>query len=591
MSRQDLRKIIEEVRAANDIVEVIGGYVALRRAGSQYKGLSPFTAEKNPSFFVDPVKQVFKCWSSGHGGTVFDFIMLYENVDFLTALRRLAERAGIDLSQTLGGSGKDGQRRQKLYHVCQAVGEFWARLLRDDPGAQSARKYLADRGISRQIWEELGLGFAPDGWQATLGWAQQEGMEPDLLVEAGLAIRSSSGRPYDRFRNRVIFPIRDEQGRTVGFSGRILQAQPETPKYINSAESPIFSKGKILFGLDRAKRAIAQAGYALLCEGPMDWVQCHQAGLSQVVAVQGTSFTQEQANLLRRFCRRVVVCFDADPAGERATARTFELLLSCGLEVEILCLPPGEDPDSFLCRYGRAAFEEKIAQAAPYIRFLLDVVCRRFDLTDPGGCAEASGEIAQALAVIPDPVYREKALWEAAARLGVSFRSLERRVGEAGGTREPKREGLGEGHISGLGPVHPTIRALASLLLAHPEYAGIIDRELSREILQSFVGGSVVADLVAEELSGDWQGAPHFLDRLPKGPLQSWLAGLLLDPEPIDPELDLQSYARGLANQLKELWRQQRIERLEQEIRAGQGTAEEILAKTRELLDLRRVNC
>jgi DNA primase len=587
MAGEDFKKIVEEVRAANDIVEVIGSYVALRKAGSQYKGLSPFTQEKTPSFFVDPVKQVFKCWSSGHGGTVFDFIMLYEKCDFMTALGRLAERAGIDLARMRGASA-EADRRRKLYQVCEAVAQFWAGLLQEHPMGEPARTYLRQRGVAPETWRSLRLGFAPGGWRATLQWARTQGMEPELLQEAGLVARSESGQYYDRFRERVIFPIRDEQGRTIGFSGRVLEDQAEAPKYINSPETPIFSKGQVLLGLDVAKRSLVQRGFALLCEGPMDWLQCYQAGFTHAIAVQGTALTEEQTRLLRRFCQRVIVCFDADPAGERATARSFELLLAAGLEVEILCLPGGEDPDSFLRRYGPRAFAERVESACPYIRFVLDILCRDHRLDRPGECARAAARMAGVLASIPDPVYREKALWEAAARLGVSARSLQEEVRRTERGDGPK-ELLQISRVTREGEIaHPAIQALVSLLLEHPELASMVSQELSEEVLQGLPGGNVLADLLAEELSGSWAGPAAFVDRVPKGPVRQWLAGLLLRPEPKDADLEVATYASALVERIRELWRQRRIELLEQEIRAGKGAPEELLGKTKELLDLKR---
>ncbi|WP_178087773.1 DNA primase, partial [Methylacidimicrobium cyclopophantes] len=408
---------METVRAASDIVEVIGNYVPLKRAGSKYKALSPFNAEKTPSFFVDPQKQLFKCFSSGYGGTVFDFVMQYERLDFLGALRLLAERAGLEMPGSFRKEAGAPSTRERLFSLHKAVADRWRGLLWNSPEGEAGRRYLESRALSREAAETFEIGYAPDRWDGVLRWGLTHGYSVELLAEAGLVVLGEKSQPYDRFRDRLIIPIADEAGRIVGFSGRSVGSEGSAPKYLNSPESPIFSKGKILLGMDRAKRAIAQEGRAVLCEGPMDLMRCHLAGFRNVVAVQGTALTEHHARLLRRFAEEVIVCFDADRAGESAAVRGLEILTEAGFDVRVASLPTGEDPDSFL-RRGEAAvasFRETLRLAPAYLSHLLDQAARQNDLALPRGRSQAAQMMAVWLAKIPDPIRREAVVLETAA--------------------------------------------------------------------------------------------------------------------------------------------------------------------------------
>jgi DNA primase len=310
-------EIVDQVRHACDIVDVIGGYVPLKKAGARYKALSPFNKEKTPSFFVDPSKQIFKCFSSGHGGDVFKFLMLMENMAFPEAVRRLAQRSGVVIPEGRPEDTQARSRREELLALHAAVAAWWQKLLHADPAAEPARAYLKSRDLGSDLANEFGLGFAPEGWDATLTWARQAGYSPEALETARLIATSEAGKRYDFFRGRLMIPIHDEAGQVVAFSGRLLDPEAKAQKYVNSPETPIFVKSKILFGLNRTKRPIIEAESAILCEGQIDLMRCWQKGIRNVVAPQGTAFTDQHARTLKRLAREVVICFDADRRGPR----------------------------------------------------------------------------------------------------------------------------------------------------------------------------------------------------------------------------------------------------------------------------------
>jgi DNA primase len=371
-------EIVEQVRHASDIVDVIGGYVPLKKAGAKYKALSPFNKEKTPSFFVDPGKQMFKCFSSGHGGDVFKFLELMENMSFPEAVRRLAQRAGIAIPESGPHDPQARSRREELLALHAAVAAWWQKLLHSDPAAEPARAYLKSRDFPSSLAEEFGLGFAPDGWDTTLKWAQKAGHGLEALETARLVVTSEAGKRYDFFRGRLMIPIHDESGQVVAFSGRLLDPEAKAQKYVNSPETPIFTKSKILFGLNKTKRPIIEAESAILCEGQIDLMRCWQKGVKNVVAPQGTAFTEQHARTLKRLAKEAVICFDADRAGQNAAQRSIDVLLAEGVQVRIARIPEGEDPDSLLRKQPVAAFEKILHEAKDYTRHRARAVAARW---------------------------------------------------------------------------------------------------------------------------------------------------------------------------------------------------------------------
>jgi len=291
-------EIVEQVRHATDIVDVIGSYVPLKKSGAKFKALSPFNKEKTPSFYVDPARQIFKCFSSGHGGDVFKFLMVLENLTFPEAVRRLAQRAGIVIPESGPQDPEARGKREELHALYAAVAVWWHKLLRSDPAAEPARQYLKSRDFPDSLADEFGLGYAPDSFDATMKWARKAGYSPEALETGKLVGTSERGTTYDFFRGRLMIPIHNDSGEVVAFSGRLLDPEAKAQKYVNSPETPIFVKSRILFGLNKTKRPIIEAGSAILCEGQIDLMRCWQHGIRNVVAPQGTAFTDPHARIL-----------------------------------------------------------------------------------------------------------------------------------------------------------------------------------------------------------------------------------------------------------------------------------------------------
>jgi DNA primase len=311
----------ERVRAASDIVDVIGSSLPLKRAGTNFVTLCPFHKEKSPSFNVNPHKQIFHCFGCHKGGDVFTFVQEYENLTFPETIRRLAERAKIPLEEVAGGpSASDRGLKESLLLIHEQITQRWQAALASDASGQLGRDYLAKRGVPDEAVKLFRLGCAPELWDDTVNWAKSKGHDLALVEQAGLIIKKDE-RYYDRFRGRLMFPICDEQGRVVAFSGRVLSGDEKTAKYVNSPETPIFTKGKVFYGLDKSKRAILDNQYAIICEGQLDLIACHMAGVQNVVAPQGTALTAGHTRILKRYVEEVVLCFDSDLAGQKAAVR------------------------------------------------------------------------------------------------------------------------------------------------------------------------------------------------------------------------------------------------------------------------------
>jgi DNA primase len=302
---------LERIRAASDIVDVIGGYLPLKRAGANFTALCPFHKEKSPSFNVNPHKQIFHCFGCHKGGDVFTFVKEYENIGFVDAVRRLADRAKIPLELDNDPAAQQTRHiKDQLLKIHEEITQRWQACLANEAAGQLARDYLAKRGVSAEAIKLFRLGAAPEAWDDTVNWAKSKGFDLAVMEQAGLIIKKEeTGRHYDRFRGRLMFPICDEQGRVIGFSGRILTGDEKTAKYVNSPETPIFTKSKVFFALDKSKRAILDAGFAIVCEGQLDSIACYMGGVQNIVAPQGTAFTDQHARIIKRYVDEVVLCF------------------------------------------------------------------------------------------------------------------------------------------------------------------------------------------------------------------------------------------------------------------------------------------
>jgi DNA primase len=410
----------EQIRAANDIVEVVGAVVPLKRAGANFVGLCPFHREKTPSFNVSPSRQMFRCFGCGKGGDVFRFLMDYENLTFIESMRRLAERAHIEIKEDeTPGSGEARAVKDKLFTIHEQITQRWQNALTTDAGSQIARDYLEKRRVDPEAVKLFRIGYAPDSWDDTVNWAKSKNFDLELVAQAGLVVKKDAGGYYDRFRGRLMFPICDEQGRVVAFSGRILSGDEKTAKYVNSPETPLFTKGRIIFGLDKAKRAILDRNFAVVCEGQLDMIACYMAGVENTVAPQGTAFTGEQARLLKRYTKEVVLCFDSDNAGQKAAVRALDDLLNSGLAIRVVSVPAPHDPDSFIKDFGADAFADLIKNATGYFDFYLDLLCKQNDIATDRGQKEIARAMASALQKTGDQILFDRYARHTALRLGV----------------------------------------------------------------------------------------------------------------------------------------------------------------------------
>jgi DNA primase len=431
---------LEQIRAANDIVDVVGSYIPLKRNGANFVCLCPFHREKSPSFNVNPSRQIFRCFGCGKGGDVFSFVKEYESLDFMEAVRRLAERARIPLEFD-DNPAAQAQRsvKDQLLKLHEAITVRWQNCLATEAAGEVARAYLGKRGVSEDAVREFRIGAAPESWDDTVNWAKSKGFAPELCEQAGLILRRDSGGWYDRFRGRLMFPICDEQGRVIAFSGRILQGDEKSAKYVNSPETPIFTKGRVLFALDKAKRAILDAGHAVVAEGQLDTIACHAAGIRNVVAPQGTALTGDHARILKRYVDEVVLCFDGDKAGRNAAVRALDDLLSSGLAIKVASIPPPDDPDSFIKSRGADAFRTVLGRAQGFFDFYLQHLCAENDTSSDRGRLVVLRSMAEATRKTGNAVLVDTYAQRTAQRLGVDVGSVRTEFKRHESAQRPRR--------------------------------------------------------------------------------------------------------------------------------------------------------
>jgi DNA primase len=397
----------DRVKQQADIVRVIGEYVQLKKAGQNFRGLCPFHSEKSPSFNVHPTKQIYHCFGCGVGGDVFKFVMEMEKCSFPESIRVVAEKCGIAVPQPRERSPeerKENQQRAALVEMHRVAQTFFTKQLEGTAEGKVARAYLEDRGLEKTAIDQFGIGYAPSGGDLLLRSLKQKYPEM-LLVESGLVSRDQSGRLFDRFRRRITFPIANESGKIVAFGCRALG--DDMPKYLNSPETPIYSKSNVLYHLDRAKEALRRSDFAVLVEGYMDAIAVARAGISNVVASCGTSLAEPQIKLLARFTRRVIVNYDPDTAGQTATERSISLLLEQDFEVRVLALPGKADPDKFIREQGADAYIKVLKEAPPYVDYLI-ARARRMDLTTGEGKRSAVNFLLPYVQKIPNRLLRSE---------------------------------------------------------------------------------------------------------------------------------------------------------------------------------------
>lgn len=424
----------EEIKRRLDIVEFIGEYLPLVRAGGpNMKARCPFHQEKTPSFYISKERQMWHCFGCGEGGDVFSFIMKHEGLEFPEALKLLAERTGIQLAQW---NPQERSERMRLFEVVEFATKVFEKYLRDSSKAVHARAYLEKRGVSPAMRDAFRLGYAPEGWDTLITLAGQRGIGVPELIKAGLVLQSERGG-YDRFRNRLMFPIRDVHGAVVGFTARTLTDDPNEPKYINTPQTPLYNKSAILYGLDRARQAAKKADLAVVVEGNMDVISCHQAGFENTIAVSGTAFTREQLDLIRRFTTRIAVAFDADAAGIRAAEKGIDLAISEGMQVRVIELPEGagKDPDEAI-KKDPSVWRRAVEKAMPVMDWFFAHAFLNADLDQPEAKSAIGRILLPRIARMPDAIERTHWLQQLSKRLNVPEDVLR---GQLPGAPKPKR--------------------------------------------------------------------------------------------------------------------------------------------------------
>ncbi|MEI6423913.1 MAG: DNA primase [Lentisphaerota bacterium] len=529
-------EVINEIRARCDIVDVIQGYLPLKRTGNKYKALCPFHTEKTPSFTINQERQMYHCFGCGKGGDVFRFVMEKEGVDFPNAAHILAAKSGVVIPDKPRGAGggvydgkisESGRQREKLYKIHEELAVWYSRLLAEKTDTRVA-EYVRNRGIPDASLVKFRLGAAPDSWDEALRLLGGKGYTPEDILLAGVVVKNDeNGKTYDRFRNRLVFPIWDEQGRVVGFSARTVEKETVGAKYVNSPETPIFKKSRILYALHMAREAIREKQSVILCEGQLDVIAMHSAGFCNTVAPQGTAFTDEQARILRRYTEKVFLCFDSDEAGIKATLRVMDILLPLGVEVRIISFPNGKDPDEFLKTNGPAAISESVENAISFFDYVYARAVKEFDAASPWGKDRIVAEVLSYISKVDSPIVRSSFAAKFAQIMkipeSILYKELNRKKDNQVGYVQPK--GDDEVKSEQQNPETVLTRAeetLLELALAHGDVARRLAEVLPNEMISRTPIGHALETVISMTLNGEWENSTKaLLDKLCSEPCSS----------------------------------------------------------------------
>jgi DNA primase len=513
---------IEDVRSASDILSVVQGYVSLKKKGQNWFGLCPFHTENTPSFAVNPGRQIFRCFGCGRGGNVFTFLMELERITFVEAVRMLAEKAGIELPAPQAGDGEEYSESEDLVRVNGWARDFFHRQLTEgkSAGAQEAREYLRSRGYGKPVIDRYLLGYAPDAWDSLCESAREAGLSLSLLMQAGLLKEGKEkNRPYDAFRHRIMFPIRNLAGRVIAFGGRRLREE-ESAKYINSPETAVYRKGRELFGLWEARNDIRTKDEAILVEGYTDCLSLVMAGVTVAVASLGTALTEQQARLLKRFTSRVFILYDGDSAGLGAARRAVDVLLGVGASPRVMVLPEQEDPDSFVRRQGGEAVWKLRNEALSPVEFQLLLASRA-----RGSISEAAKELIASAALIASPVEQDVFLQQIAAKTGISSDALRRELARVR-TPRPSDEATAAREKW---PPPGAVTSLARVLVRNPELRPLVFEKWKPEAGDDQRMSELLAHLYGEWESETMREPESLLDRFPESPMRDFLAECLYE--------------------------------------------------------------
>jgi len=567
-----LKEAARQIKESLNIVDLISEYVSLKPSGRHYLGLCPFHADRKPSFIVNEERQIFRCFGCGTGGDVIAFYMKFHNLDFVEAVKELAERYGIPISWKEGASSPSRVDKGSLFSLNEKAKRFFRQMLWASKVGETARVYLKERGLSQETAQAFELGFAPPSYDGLASHFKLAGVDLSLAEEAGLLVKREDGSFYDRFRERLIFPITDASGRVVGFGGRVLYKGE--PKYLNTPETPIYHKGSILYGFSQTKPFIRERGYGFVVEGYLDLLSLYEHGVKEVVATLGTALTPQHVRLMKGLTTEWFLVFDADEAGVKAAMRAAPVCFNEGLYPKVMVLPEGEDPDSFVRQNGSQAFLAFKEKAQNIFDFLIDTLAKRFPATLEGKMALLR-EIQPAIEALKDPVLYEIQIRRVAERLGVSEQAVKQRLLLL--DRRPFKsfsEACHKGYLE---------RTILEFLVHNPKYipefeeiglGEIFQTDLYRRFYRALLTLDEdlgVADLTFEDLD-----------------LQALLSEILLSPPPFE------EVAPGrIAAEIKGWWlkqrHQRRLEELLEAIKAAEasGQSEEVLRLLKEYQELR----
>jgi DNA primase len=481
------QQFIDDLRLQANILQVVQEYVPLKRAGTSYKGLCPFHSEKSPSFQVVPDKGFFNCFGCHVGGDVFKFLELHEKVGFPDAVRMLAQKFGLAIPEQTDGNADEARRdsalRESLLKVHEIAAEYFQEQLATPAGGR-ARQQLAERGVTAQTVAQLGLGFAPQAREGLKARLLKQGFAQGLLIQSGLLVQRENGEVVDRFRNRLMVPISRDTGSVIAFGGRQMDTDQGGPKYLNSPETPIYSKGRTLYGLSLSKSQIRKVGFAVLVEGYFDFAQVFQSDAAPAVASCGTALTIQQAQLLRRFTSKVVLSFDPDSAGQGAAVRSCQMLVDEGFDVNVVVLDKGEDPDTFIRRKGADEYRVRLRSSQPYLEYLLDQASEGLDLAHDDGRRQLVGKMLPIAARIPDAAARDQFGDRIAHKAKITEEVVRAEIRKAAVN---KRTTVGTAQLPSLGSLKDAEKALIWWLINRPGEALAVLPEIDDEDLDNLV--------------------------------------------------------------------------------------------------------
>ncbi|MBL7075483.1 DNA primase [candidate division KSB1 bacterium] len=573
---------IEEVRGATDIVDLISGYLSLKRRGKNYFGLCPFHQEKTPSFAVNPEKGIYHCFGCGAGGNVFSFLMEHEKISFPEAVRLLAQRSHIELPPERKPD-EGSKENDILFPVNEMAAQFFQQELKKHPRVQA---YLEGRGYSGEIVETFRIGYSPPGWDNLLNFAAKQGIKTRLLLRLGLAVqKEGSDRVYDRFRERLMFPILNLSGRVAGFGGRNLAEGEDIPKYLNSPESSIYQKGSLLYGLYHNRDGIRREEMALIVEGYTDLLCLVQYGIGNAVATLGTALTERQALLLKRYTSRVGLVFDADSAGAEAALRGGEVLVTQGLGVFVVTLPQGEDPDSFLVSKGEKAFRKRIEKPPPLLDFMIQTHKARGGLNDVHQKSETIRSMLSWIGRVRDGVKRNLILKELSEKVGLAEDVLASAMGKMR-TRISLPEGVRGSPEAGVvfPPQHSAERDLVKVLIREEGLRKFIFRYIKVRDFQNPLLKEIARWILKEVKAGRAFTPVQLMDGMPAQGVSRFIAALESDPS--FPAVEGRKLARDYIIKIKTARIEEQIEDVRQAIREAEQQGQDVSPLNRQFDEL-----